>query len=321
VQTIDYSLIAIYLAILLWLGLRRPTPIGTVGDLILDGRRLTLPAFVASLVSTWYGGILGVGEYSFQYGVSNWLVFGAPYYLAALLFALFLSKRARQLKLVTIPERLEQVYDNKTALVGAIIVFMMTVPAAYILMLGVLGKQFFGWPLWIGVLFGTIFSIVYVYFGAFRSVVRTDLFQFVLMFGGFILMILILVNRFGGWQFLQANLPDTHFTWHGGNTGFYIATWYFIALATIIEPAFHQRVYAARTIGTATKGIFVSIGCWVVFDFLTTSCGMYARAILPDLADPVASYPALAKAVLPAGLLGVFAVALLSTIMSTVDSY
>lgn len=320
-QALDYSLIAIYLVFLLWLGMKGRQPIGTVSDLILDGRRLTLPAFVASLVSTWYGGILGVGEYSYQYGISNWLVFGAPYYLAAFLFALFLSKRARQLNLVTIPERLAQVYDNKTALAGAIIVFMITVPAAYILMLGTLGAEFFGWPLWIGVLLGTIFSIVYVYFGAFRAVVRTDLLQFALMFAGFIVMLVILVSRYGGWEYLQSNLPETHFTWHGGNSGFYIATWYFIALATIIEPAFHQRVYAAKTTGVATKGILVSIVCWMLFDFLTTSCGLYSRAILPELTNPVASYPALAKTVLPTGLLGVFAVALLSTIMSTVDSY
>ena len=320
-HAIDYSLIAIYLAALLWLGLKNRSKVTTVADLILDGRRLTLPAFVASLVSTWYGGILGVGEYSYQYGISNWLVFGAPYYLAAIIFALVLSKKARQSKLVTIPERLAQVYDNKTALVGAIIVFMMTVPAAYILMLGVLGKEFFGWPLWIGVICGTIFSIVYVYFGAFRSVVRTDILQFVLMFAGFVTMTLVLVSEYGGFGYLKQNLPVGHFTWHGGNSGFYIATWYFIALATLIEPAFYQRCYAVKSTNVSTKGIFVSIFCWIIFDFLTTVCGLYAKAILPDLTDPVASYPALAKAILPAGLLGVFAVALLSTIMSTVDSY
>ena len=54
---------------------------------------------------------------------------------------------------------------------------------------------------------------------------------------------------------------------------------------------------------------------------MTTSCGLYARAILQDLADPVSSYPALALAVLPVGLLGLFMLAILATVMSTVDSY
>jgi SSS family solute:Na+ symporter len=71
----------------------------------------------------------------------------------------------------------------------------------------------------------------------------------------------------------------------------------------------------------ARRGIFVSIGCWALFDFMTTGCGLYARAILPNLADPVTSFPSLAAEVLPVGLLGLFVLAILATVMSTVDSY
>lgn len=319
---VDYSLIVIYLGLLLFLGFyRKLRKDSSPAELIVGGRMLTLPAFVASLVSTWYGGILGVGEYSYNYGLSNWLVFGLPYYLAAFLFALFLARRARQSEVLTIPERLYQVYDNKTAVAGSVIIYLMTVPAAYVLMLGVLCQYLFGWPFWLGVLLGTLFSIVYVYLGGFNSVVRTDLFQFALMFIGFIVLLVVLVSQSGGLDFLKSHLPEQHLTWHGGKSHLYIATWYIIALATLIEPAFYQRCYAAKNASVARNGILISILCWMAFDFLTTSCGLYARALLPGLADPVSSYPALALQVLPAGLLGLFALALLATVMSTVDSY
>lgn len=321
-HVIDYALIALYLVGLLWLGLRRRLKgDSTTGELILGGRMLTLPAFVASLVSTWYGGILGVGEYSFRYGLSNWLVFGVPYYLAAAIFAIFLARRARQALVLTIPDRLAETYGNRTAVAGSIIIYLMTVPAAYILMLGVLTEYLFGWPFWEGILLGTFFSIVYVYLGGFRSVVRTDLFQFVLMFVGFMVLLVAVYFRYGGLSFLQASAPPDHFTWHGGNSPMYVAIWYVIALATLIEPAFYQRCYAARDAGVARTGIFVSILCWMFFDFLTTFSGIYARAILPGLEDPVASYPALAMEVLPVGLLGLFSLAMLATVMSTIDSY
>ena len=58
-----------------------------------------------------------------------------------------------------------------------------------------------------------------------------------------------------------------------------------------------------------------------MFDFLTTSTGIYARAIIPDLVNPVAAYPALAVKVLPRALQGVFLLSLFATVMSTVDSY
>jgi len=153
----------------------------------------------------------------------------------------------------------------------------MTVPAAYVLMLGVLAEQLFGWPFWVGVLAGSLLSVVYVYLGGFNSVVRTDLLQFGLMFAGFAVLLITLITQYGGYSYLMASLPETHLTWHGGNSGWYLATWY--------------------------------------------SCGLYARAILPDLADPISSYPALATAVLPVGLLGLFILAILATVMSTVDSY
>ena len=319
---LDYILIALYLVGLLYLGLwQHRKGSDSVSSLILGGRMLTLPAFVASLVSTWYGGILGVGEFSYMHGLSNWIVFGVPYYLAAVLFAVFLAKKARESKVLTIPENLAKSYDNKTAIAGSVIIYLMTVPAAYILMLGILGQFLFNWPFWLGVTLGTLFSIIYVFLGGFKSVVRTDILQFILMFIGFFILLITVYFSYGGLEFLQTNIPESHLTWHGGNSGWYIAIWYVIALATLIEPAFYQRCYAAKTPAVARKGIFISIIFWIFFDFMTTACGLYARAILPELSDPLGSYPALALKVLPIGLMGIFALSLLSTIMSTVDSY
>ncbi|MFH1845058.1 MAG: hypothetical protein ABIF77_17865, partial [bacterium] len=100
-----------------------------------------------------------------------------------------------------------------------------------------------------------------------------------------------------------------------------VAVWYFIALATLVEPAFYQRCYAARSEGTARAGIGLAILFWIGFDFLTTTAGLYARAVLPDLADPVAAFPALAQVTLAPVWQGLFVVGLLATIMSTIDSY
>ncbi|MEW5796778.1 MAG: sodium:solute symporter family protein [Candidatus Zixiibacteriota bacterium] len=318
----DYTLIILYLVAQMGVGFyRRLRTDSPTAEVILGGRMLTLPAFVASLVSTWYGGILGVSEYSYRYGVSNWLVFGVPYYLAAFLFALFLAKKARQSQALTIPDRLAAAYGDRTAAVGALVIFVMTVPAAYVLMLGTIGEQLFGWPFWAGVVLGTILSGVYLYMGGFRSVVRTDILQFVFMFLGFAVLVTVLVSKYGGWSYIVHHVPDTHLTWHGGRSGWYVAVWYVIALATLIEPAFFQRCYAAKSESVARNGIFISIGCWAVFDFMTTSCGLYAMALFPKLADPVAAYPILAAQELPSGLFGIFLLAVLATVMSTVDSY
>jgi SSS family solute:Na+ symporter len=311
-----------YIVFLLFIVLRLlRAPTGGAADYIVAGRRLTLPAFTASLVTTWYGGILGVGEYTFRHGVSNWLVFGVPYYLYAGLFAVWLAGRARRAEVLTVPDLLERRYGRPAALVGAAVLFVMTAPAAYVLMLGVMVTFATGWPLWVGVTAGTALSIAYVFRGGLKAVVATDLVQFVLMFLGFLVLVPVCVKTFGGWAYLKAALPPDHLTWDGGLGAQAVGVWYVIAMSTLVEPAFHQRCYAAQSEKVARRGIWAAIALWIVFDFLTTTAGLYARAALPELADPVQAFPALAAAVLPGFWQGVFTVGLLATIMSTIDSY
>lgn len=318
---VDLALIALYLIFTVGVGLgvyhsRR----SSTEDYLVASRSVTLPAFVATLVATWYGGILGVGEYSYTYGLASWVVFGLPYYVFALIFALFLAGPVRKAALYTIPDRLAESYGRAPAIVGSVFAFIMISPAPYVLMLGVLGQLFTGWPLWVTVTLGAVLSTFYVANGGFRTDVRVNIFQFVLMFTGFALIFAVAVHRFGGLDYLRSHVPRVNLTPTGGNSVQTIAVWFLIALWTLVDPGFHQRCYAAKSPEVARRGILVSIGFWFVFDFLTTFTGLYARAALPDI-DPKMSYPLLAEAILPPFARGIFYVGVLATIMSTVLSY
>lgn len=318
---LDWGLVLAYFGFLagVWLRLfgRRLAAV----DYLVAGRRVTLPAFVATLVATWYGGILGVGEYSYRYGISNWLVFGVPYYIGALLFAQLFARRARTTALYTIPDLLHQRFGRGPGLVGALAVFIVSAPAAYVLMLGTLFAAMFHLPLVPCIVAASLFSVFYIYNGGLRSVVFTDQIQFVLMYLGFIVMLAFLVARHGWLGFLHGALPASHFTWHGGNPPQAILVWYFIALSALVDPGFWQRAYAARDTDVARRGVLISIAFWILFDFLTTFSGLYARAVLPALREPVFAFPELARVTLPAGALGLFYLAMIATVMSTIDSY
>ena len=318
---LDWGLIVVYFGFLAGVWLQQLGRRSSAVDYLVAGRRVTLPAFVATLVATWYGGILGVGEYSWRYGVSNWLVFGVPYYIGALLFALAFARRAREEALYTLPDLLERHYGRGPALMGALAVFVTSAPAAYVLMLGTLFSSMFHLPLAPCIAGAALFSVFYIYNGGLRSVVFTDQVQFVLMYAGFLVLFGFLLARHGGLSFLEARLPATHFTWHGGNPPSAILVWYFIALSTLVDPGFWQRAYAARDPDVARRGVLISIGFWILFDFLTTACGLYARAVLPALHDPVFAFPELARVTLPPLALGLFYLAMIATVMSTIDSY
>ena len=191
-----HLLVLLYAAVIVLLAWSRRSSSGL--EYLLAGRSLTLPAFVATLVTTWYGGILGIGEYTWRYGISTWFVFGLPYYAAALLFALLLARRLRDTGSISIPGLLEVAYGPETARAGAVAVLFQTVPAAYLLMLGTLLARTFGWSLPLSVLAGAAFSVLYVGLSGFRSVVRTDALQMLLMYGGFALIVPIALARAGG---------------------------------------------------------------------------------------------------------------------------
>jgi SSS family solute:Na+ symporter len=318
---LDLAVVGAYLAATVALGVRRARHGPAEEDFLLAGRTLTLPAFVVTLVATWYGGVLGVGEYSYLHGLSNWLVLGAPYYVGAFLFALLFAERAREIGATTLPDLLYGTYGRRAGAIGAVMVLAGSLPAPYLLMLGVLLNRATGVPRAWAIVLSAAFCLLYIGVRGFRSVVQTKGLQFALMYGGFLLLLPIAIAKVGGLSALRAAVPAQSFSPLGGQTLGYVIAWYFIALQTLVEPTFFQRCFAAKDPSVARRGLFVSIAFFALFDGLTTFTGLYARALLPDLSSGVDAFPALGEALLPAGLLGLFYAGMIATVMSTVDAF
>ncbi|MBR4985359.1 MAG: sodium:solute symporter family protein [Proteobacteria bacterium] len=318
ISNLDAVLVGIFLALTLAIGLRQRSGSGESAHYLLGGRALTLPAFIATTVSTWYGGILGVGEYAWSYGISNWLVFGVPYYVGAFLFAMLLSRRARQSESLTLPHRIEATYGPAAGKCAAILIFLTTIPGAYMLIMGTLVSLSFGLSQATGILITAVFVVTYLWRGGFRAVVRTDGIQMALMFGSFMLLTAVLLFAHGTEPL--TTLPASHLEPDGGQPLGSILIWYVIALSTLAEPNFFQRAFAAKTPEIARRGLLISIAFWIAFDMMTTLCGLYARALMPDLSVPLHAFPALAAKVLPAGAVGIFFAGLFATVLSTLDS-
>lgn len=321
---LDWSFILLYFLFLVYLSWRREGEDKDEEAFLLSGRKMTLPAFVATLVSTWYGGILGVGEYSYQFGISQWLLFGFPFYVFSALFAWLLAGKIRMNKALSLPEAVGNFYGEKAGRFSALPIFILVSPAPYILMLGLIFQYLTGGAgdfLWYASAVA-LFSVAYVSFGGFSAVVRTDMLQVTLMFGGFACLLFYAGFEFGSLTKLWNAVPDNYRDLTGGHDIQYILVWFFIALWTFVDPSFHQRAAAAKSPETAKKGIFISIVLWSVFDFMTLFSGMFGWAILgPEINEPIMVYPYLANEIMPMGMKGLFFIALLAIIMSTMDSY
>lgn len=292
----------------------------SVLELLLMGRSLTLPLFVATLVATWYGGIFGVTQLTFEKGIYNFVTQGVFWYLSYLVFALVLVRRIRNQNIMTLPGLAGKLFGPRAGQLAAIFNFLNLLPIAYTISLGLFLTALFGGTLLVNTAIGVALVTAWSLWGGFRAVVFSDVVQFFFMILSVFLVVVFSWIKLGSPVWLLEHLPATHLEWHGGEPLSAIFIWGFIALSTLVDPNFYQRTLAAKDETTAKRGILISIGVWVFFDLCTTLGALYARAHMPD-ADPQNAYLEFCMKILPPGVKGVLLAGVLAIILSTLDAY
>ena len=114
-------MIILYLFIILLIGLLKNN-YSSDEEFIFSSRKLTLPAFVATFVTTWYGGILEVGRFTFENGIITWVIFGFFYYIAALFLLVFIAPRIHRNNINTIPGYFHKNFGYTSGLLSSIII-------------------------------------------------------------------------------------------------------------------------------------------------------------------------------------------------------
>ncbi|PIQ08691.1 MAG: hypothetical protein COW71_10195 [Ignavibacteriales bacterium CG18_big_fil_WC_8_21_14_2_50_31_20] len=320
-SNLDIIIVILFFLIVVILGFIPKMKNNSAESYLLSNRNVGIYLFVLTNVATWYGGILGVGEFTSKFGILSWVTQGLPYYVFAIVFAFLFAGKIRKASLFTIPDKLEEVYGRKVGLFASLLVFILVSPAPYLLMIASLLSLIFGINILLALFIGIFISVVYLFKGGYRANIITDAFQFFVMFIGFIAIVYFASTTLGGLNFLKDNLPPAHLSISGGASPTFIIVWFLIALWTFADPGFHQRCYSAKSENVAKYGIIISVVLWMFFDFLTTSTGLYARALLPNMENAVLSFPILAENILGNGYKGLFYAALFATILSTLNSF
>jgi SSS family solute:Na+ symporter len=291
-----------------------------VVEILLMGRELTLPFFIATLVATWYGGIFGVTQISFEKGIFNFVTQGAFWYVTYILFALFLVNKITAYEAVTLPELVGKMFGPKSKKLSSWFNLLNVLPIAYVISVGLFLQTLFGGDLTVMSSLGVLFVMTYSIGGGFRAIVFSDFFQFFIMCSSVALVVLVSAYKYGTLDYLYSNLPATHFDPMGGESFLTTAVWGFIALSTLVDPNFYHRCFAAKSTEVAKKGILISTVVWFLFDICTTAGGLYARAALPN-APSNKAYLIYALQILPEGFRGFMMAGILTTVISTIDSF
>ena len=328
IATIDYIIISLYLMGMVGVGLWFAKKHSDFEDFFLAGRSLTTPLLITTLISTYYGidVLFGDSQLGFTNGVVAWFAYARPTYAFFLIAAFLLAHRLKQEDFKSLPDILDKYYGKKTRYVGAVTSFIYSLPALSLYGFGMLGDVILGWePIMGMVVLGGI-ALIYTLTGGFWAVALTDSIQFVLMCVVLAMAFPFAMNLIGGFDSMIEVLEPSYFDTLGDMSIWLIIIYASTGLSILVEPTFYQRIFAAKSYKNVRNALVIGIFIWGSYDWIITILAMAAKVAviqgtLPGDVAPDAALLTIMVAALPAGALGLFLAGVLSTEMSTLDSY
>ncbi|QTL99677.1 hypothetical protein GM661_17815 [Iocasia frigidifontis] len=336
--TIDILVMILYFVILLYIGykiMRDKKGEGEAESFLAADRNMNLLQTTASTAATDLGGgfSIAMGGLGFTLGISgSWLiaVSGLSAVFSSFLLVPKVKKWADKTKGLTIGDLFTQRFDEKTGLIAALLIGVswFAFVGGQIIAAGKLVAATMGFDLTTAIILAGAVVLAYTVMGGLKAVIITDVFQMVILFVGIIfIMVPIGLVKVGGWsgmveQFSASAETANLLNW--GAVGWKTAIGWFLSIFPVwfISIAAFQRIVAARDEGTATKGIFLT-GIpieWPLFAIGTTLVGMFARMLMPGLADAELATPNMILTLLPVGISGIVVAAYIAAVMSTADS-
>lgn len=337
IPAVDLLIIIIYLVGILFIGVwvvRHQKM--TSNNYFLAGRSLNWAfvgaALFASNISTIH--MVGLAAAGYQDGMVQgnfeWMA-AFILILLGLVFAPFYFKN----RISTLPEFLEKRYSpiSRSLLAFLAIMGALFMHIGISLYAGaVVFHSFFGINIYISIVLISIITSVYTILGGLKSVVITETIQTVILIIGASAMAIIAMMKlpdFGVHSLAdlkvalkpdQMNLLRSYesspkLPWYSILLGYpVIGIWYWCADQTIV-----QRVLGARSLNDARKGPIFAGFIKILPVFIMVMPGIFAAVILKDqIHDPNDTLPALIINLLPSGLKGLLAAALLAALMSTI---
>jgi SSS family solute:Na+ symporter len=332
---IDYFIFAIYMAAILYIGFYFFKRNKNIEDYYVGGRNVP-PAHVGlSIVATDVGGgfSIGLGGLGFVMGLSgSWLLFTGL--LGAWLSAVFILPKIKKIdkknNLLTYPDFLRSVYNNRVATLAAVISGIgylgftgaQILAGAKLMSATLFEKALFGLtPLEFSLYFIGFIIIAYTVLGGLKAVIYTDTVQWIVLLTGLIFFAMPLtIIKIGGFSSIKAALPAEFFTLTNISAVTFINWLVTIVPIWLIAMTLYQRMFAVKDVKDARKAWYIAgFFEYPIMAFVGVFLGMCGRILFPE-ADPEMGLPMTIKHVLPIGATGIVIASYFSAIMSTADS-
>jgi SSS family transporter len=283
-----------------------------VGGAVLTATQISAGTFVGTIGRHY---LTGVSWWYIWFGVwAGWLV-----------SAFFVAPRLRRFGALTVPDYVATRFGSKAAgaLAGALIVIAYTIYlVAQYQAAGEVALTVFGIRPLTAMLILVASTAFYTLLGGVRSSSYIDFVQTLIMVAALLAAVPVLLHYTGGLGQAKAFLDglDPRLTgWYYGPReliAFAVSFGFSIAAA----PYEMTRFNSMRDERTVKQAIYISIGFQMIIGLAALSIGMLMRVLFPNLTSQDVASAVMAFEVLPPIVGALLLIALLSAIMSTVNS-
>src|SRR4029077_15263611 len=209
-STVDLAIIVFYFVLVLAIGFYLKERANTGEDFFMAGREMTAWIAGLSFVSANLGSLelMGWAGSAYQYGIlaAHWYWVGA---ISAMLFlGMVMMPFYYVCKTHSVPGYLKLRYGQGASVVSAFSFAFMTVLMSGVNMFAMaeVMKVVLGWDLNFSIIVSSLAVAAYVALGGLRSAIFNEVLQFMLIWGGALLVPILGMVETGGWSGFKARL-------------------------------------------------------------------------------------------------------------------
>jgi len=327
----------IYVLVMLGIGWVTSRQTRSSLDFFLADRSLkawvTAVSSTASSESAW--AVLGTVGLAYKEGLSAiWFLPGClmGYLINWFFIAEKIRKRSEEIQAVTLPDYIENYFNDKNhllRLISVVIIFscMIAYVAAQFTAIGKMFDAIFGVPHILSITIGGAIVLGYTMMGGVRAVAWTDFIQGLIMVFGLLVLSIAATSSLGGFPKMLIEVekisPET-LEWMGGkSTTVFIGSMVGllgIGLGYPGQPHVVTRYMAAKDTRAIKNGTWIALGWGLLMYSSSILLGICGQALFPGLEDPEHLFPKAAEQLLPIFLTAIVLTGALSAIMSTVSA-
>ena len=317
-----------YLILQLGIGAWLAPRIHTEDDYLVAGRRLGYPLTIFSIFATWFGAetcIASAGRAyreGFALTTAEPFAYGVTLIAMGVIFAVPLWRR----KLTTLADLFRQRYGPGVEKLAALVLVPAGIlwAAAQLRGFGYVLTTVTDLDLRLAIAAAAAFCVVYTMLGGLMADAITDLIQGALLVIGLVVLAVVVVTDRGGITAAIAAIDTGRIAvvGEGVTPTFFglLEEWAIPIAGSVVAVELVSRVIAARSPQVARNGAVIAGGLYMIVGVVPVFLGLAAGGLIGPVADTEQFLPLLARELLPAAAYVVFAGALISAILSTVDT-